>query len=134
MEIKVDDIKRTSAVQGVPQKAADEAFCTSCGKIIKQAALFCVNCGVSNASAPAQPPVAASGNTVPKQKSSAILLAVFLGLWAWLYTYRKDAWKFWVNLALCVLSLGMWTIIAWIWAIIDVCIKPEEYYTNFSAV
>ena len=35
-----------------------------------------------------------------KDKTAAILLAVFLGFWAWLYTYKRDAWKFWLCLGL----------------------------------
>ncbi len=30
------------------------------------------------------------------KKSIAIILAVLFGFWAWLYTFGKDAWKFWV--------------------------------------
>jgi len=33
-------------------------------------------------------------------KRTAILLAVLFGFWAWLYTYGKDAWKFWVCFAI----------------------------------
>ncbi|MEK6706850.1 MAG: TM2 domain-containing protein [Bdellovibrionota bacterium] len=33
---------------------------------------------------------------VPRQKQSAILIALFLGPWTWLYTYRKDYRKFWL--------------------------------------
>jgi len=33
---------------------------------------------------------------------ASILLAVFLGFWTWLYTYKKDGWKFWAGLGICV--------------------------------
>ena len=66
-----------------------------------------------------------------KTKTPAVLLAVFLGFWTWLYTYQRDAWKFWLNLGLTVVTLGFWGLVAWVWAIIDVCVKPESYYTNF---
>lgn len=77
-----------------------------------------------------------------KDKTAAVLLAVFLGLWTWVYTYKKDAWKFWLSMALhLTLFNPLWT---WMvvflpnfalhaWAIIDVAVKPEtfyEYYPN----
>lgn len=52
-----------------------------------------------------------------KSKSFAVVLAVFLGPWAWLYTYGKDAWKFTLSLGvnlsilLFIVSMGIgnWT-------------------------
>ena len=67
----------------------------------------------------------------PKSKTGAVLLAVFLAFWTWCYTYQRDSWKFWLNLVLSVLSLGLWVFVAWIWAIIDVCVKPQSWYDNF---
>jgi hypothetical protein len=32
-----------------------------------------------------------------RNKNTAVLLAVFLSPWAWFYTYKKDAWKFWLS-------------------------------------
>lgn len=82
----------------------------------------------------------------PKDKTTAVLLAVFLGFWTWVYTYRRDAWKFWVGLGVTVglvvlalptlflslLVLPLWIFIQWLWAIIDVASKPSEYYWNFN--
>lgn len=49
-----------------------------------------------------------------KEKVISVLLAVFLGFWTWLYTYRRDHRKFWVGLGLsivftipCPLLLGL---------------------------
>jgi hypothetical protein len=109
-----DSIKKT--------KAADEIFCRSCGEPIKSLAIMCVYCGV---------PVQPDGLTTPKSKTTAVLLAVFLGFWTWCYTYKRDAWKFWVNLILTVISLGVYGVIAWIWAIIDVCVKSDAFYRGF---
>jgi hypothetical protein len=67
-----------------------------------------------------------------KDKTAAVLLAVFLGLWTWCYTYKKDAWKFWLNFGLFVVSIGFWTPVAWIWAIIDASRRPAEFYINFG--
>lgn len=67
----------------------------------------------------------------PKSKTTALLLAVFLGFWTWYYTYKRDAWKFWLNLILIVATLGYYSVIAWIWAIIDVLVKQEGFYSDF---
>jgi len=56
---------------------------------------------------------------------------VFLGFWTWLYTYKTDAWKFWVNLGLTVVTLGIWGIVAWIWAIIDQAVRPAPFFERF---
>jgi hypothetical protein len=43
----------------------------------------------------------------PKSKLAAILLAVFLGCWTWLYTYKKDGWKFWLGLPLMIMGMAV---------------------------
>jgi len=110
--------------QAARTKGWDEIFCTSCGEIIKKHAMICVKCGV--------PVSGLTGVSEPKDKTSAVLLAVFLGFWTWCYTYRRDAWKFWLNLGLTVITLGYWGIVAWIWAIIDAARRPREFYVNFQ--
>jgi hypothetical protein len=70
----------------------------------------------------------------PKTKSTAVLLAVFLGLFTWLYTYKKDNWKFWTNLGLTIVTIGFWGIVAWVWAIIDVAVKDSRWYEGFPNV
>lgn len=69
---------------------------------------------------------------MPKSKTTAILLAVFLTFWTWVYTYKTDAWKFWMNLALSVLTLGIWGIlVSWPWAIIDAARRSNDWYLKF---
>ncbi len=70
---------------------------------------------------------------MPKSKTVAIVLAVIFGFWTWLYTYdyATDKKKFWINLVLSVLTLGFWTLVAWIWAIIYTATKPDEYFTLY---
>lgn len=106
-------------------KAADEAFCRSCGKIIKKEADICPSCGVRQ--------ITVSRGGRGKSKVAAILLAVFLAPFNWLYTYKKDAKKFWIGLALVILLF--WTILVpigvWLWAIIDSATKSDEWYENF---
>jgi hypothetical protein len=69
-----------------------------------------------------------------KDKTVAILLAIFLGFWTWLYSHQRDAWKFWLGLGLNVLGLFLFmvpNIAVWIWAIIDVAVKPQQFYDQF---
>jgi hypothetical protein len=83
---------------------------------------------------PVRPAPRAKEPAVPKRKSTAVLLAVFLGLWSWLYTYDRDKLKFWVNLILAVITFGFWGIISWVWAIVDTAVKPPDFYQNYPAV
>ncbi|MCL4435030.1 MAG: zinc ribbon domain-containing protein [Actinobacteria bacterium] len=84
----------------------------------------------------------------PKSKTAAILLAVFLSFWTWLYTYQRDASKFWLGLGLAVggfflgmlLSFLIVPIIflfapfgVWVWAIVDTASKPDQYYLRYPA-
>ena len=69
-----------------------------------------------------------------KDKTVAILLAIFLGFWTWLYSYQRDTWKFWVGLVLNIVGLFLFmvpNIGVWIWAIIDVAVKPQQFYDQF---
>ncbi|HKS42646.1 MAG TPA: zinc ribbon domain-containing protein [Blastocatellia bacterium] len=75
-----------------------------------------------------------------KDKTAAILLAVFLGFWTWLYTYKKDAWKFWLCLGLNITVFNpLWTwillflpnIALHIWSIVDTVGKPQQYYDYY---
>lgn len=102
-------------------KGLDEMFCPSCGAIIKRQAVICIKCGV---------PVR-NLSIAGRDKITAVLLAVFFGFWTWCYTYRKDAWKFWLNLGLTILTLGLWGIVAWIWAMIDTGRRTAEFYDSY---
>ena len=68
-----------------------------------------------------------------KKKSVAVILAVFFGIFSWTYTYKYDAWKFWLNLTLVLITLGFWGIVAFIWVIVDQAIKPQEAYSTYFA-
>ena len=109
----------------------DEMLCPSCGSVVKQEAEICVSCGVRLRREP---------GTVRKDKAVAILLAVFLSFFTWLYTYRRDAWKFWLGLGLNLTIFNpVWTWIIlfvpnfgiWIWAIVDAAVKPREFYESY---
>jgi len=99
-------------------------YCPNCGKKVAEQAVRCVACGV----AVGRP----LGAVKPKDKTVAVLLAVFLGFWTWCYTYKKDAWKFWLNLALFAVSIGFWGPVAWIWAVVDAARRPKEFYIYFN--
>jgi len=85
---------------------------------------------------------------LPKNKTTAVLLAIFLGSVTWMYTYERDAWKFWTVLAITIVDIvlslftfGIWLFVAipvgigiWVWGIIDVAVKPQQFYDLFPAV
>lgn len=107
-----------------PVKQADEMFCPSCGKVIKREAEICVNCGVR-----VRKPASQTGG---KSKIAAILLAVFLGFWTWLYTYKVDGWKFWLGLGVSIVTLGLAALGFWIWAIIDAASRSDDWYISYE--
>jgi len=110
-----------------PPPPAYAAYCRGCGSAINPQAAMCVHCGVATGSYAAAP----LAPSMPKQKSTGIVLAVLFGMFGWLYTYKRDAWKFWLNLAMTVLTIGFWGIVAWVWAIIDMSVKPSIWYDRF---
>lgn len=87
---------------------------------------MCVQCGVATGTgyAPLAP-------AMPKQKSTAVVLAVLFGVFGWLYTYKRDAWKFWLNLGMTVITLGIWGLIGWIWVLVDMAARPSSWYESF---
>lgn len=132
-------------------------FCTACGSQQPNEAAFCSSCGASIQAAaqfqqrfvapPAQP-VYQQQFQQPypqmqypaKSKTTAILLAVFLGCWAWLYTYKFDSAKFWiafgVGFMLFFLNFVVWGIgflglgFA-VWAIIDAATRTDQWYATY---
>jgi len=85
-----------------------------------------------------------------KYRGVAFVLAFALGPVTWLYTYKYDKWKYWFAFGLGLfftlvvtpimlvmggvagifLSLAYMGVV-WLWAIIDVLIKPSEFYDNY---
>jgi hypothetical protein len=88
-------------------------------------AIVCPQCGTPQSS--------------PHSKGGAILLAVFLTFWTWVYTYKRDAWKFWTGLVLGFVGVVTAFILigfiilfgVWIWAVVDTAIKPEAWYQHY---
>lgn len=62
-------------MEEVRSKGADEKFCSECGAVIKAKAEICPKCGCRQL--PPALPVKSSGE--PKSKTTAALLALFLG-------------------------------------------------------
>jgi hypothetical protein len=77
--------------------------------------------------------------SIPHSKGAAILLAVFLSFWTWVYTYKRDAAKFWIGLVvgfvgalLTVVLIGFVIIFGvWLWAVIDTATKSENWYQQY---
>ena len=73
---------------------------------------------------------------VKKKKWIALLLAIFLPIFTWVYTYKKDNWKFWVGMATLVIAFisemgGVVGVIVMFVAITDVLAKQKEWYENY---
>jgi hypothetical protein len=126
-------------------------YCVGCGKGLIASAAMCPGCGT---------PVRASTTSKGKDKTVAVLLAVFLSGWTWLYTYRVNAAKFWIYIAVSFFStlVGIGVILAsefvagfgafawvpgglvtvylvgfgfWLWAVIDSATKPRDWYEDY---
>jgi len=77
-----------------------------------------------------------------KNKTTAVLLAVFFTWVTWLYTYKKDGWKLWVGAFVEVIVsilylnnkfiLELFIVIPiWIWAVVDTATKSDDWYKSF---
>lgn len=69
-----------------------------------------------------------------KNRTTAIVLAVFLSFWTWLYTYKKDSTKFWIGLGVSltgIFCVFITTIGVWIWSIVDTVKKDDKWYKNY---
>jgi len=68
-----------------------------------------------------------------KSKKTFCILAILFGFWAWLYTYKYDAAKFWI--ALVTNLLFFWTLIIpigiWIWVLVDAFMTDEEILRDY---
>jgi len=121
------------------------SHCVGCGKGLISTAAMCPSCGT---------PVRSKSVSRGKDKTVAILLAVFLSGWTWLYTYRVNAAKFWIYIGFSFFFalIGIAAFVAfvafdsyvyvepailvgfafWLWAVIDAATKSREYYENYE--
>lgn len=106
---------------GVPMRR----FCPSCGRGLVATAAVCTGCGTAVGS--------------PRSKGIAVILAVFLSFWSWLYTYELNKAKFWWGLGLSIVG-GILTIVVvgffvlfgvWLWAVVDNATKPDPYFATY---
>jgi hypothetical protein len=80
-----------------------------------------------------------------RSKIGAIIIAIFLGPWTWLYTHSKDHWKFWLSIFICYgcffgnsITGGLikpWPLpffISWVAAIVNTSIRKNEWYETFG--
>lgn len=123
------------AVKNLPIAAltniATSKYCRGCGAGLIASAAVCPRCGTPTSGGTGKPGV--------KDKSIAVILAVFLGHWTWLYTFEKDQTKFWISLGIWILGLitlliGIGFLIlfgVWLWAVIDVAQKSDSWYMQY---
>jgi hypothetical protein len=66
-----------------------------------------------------------------KSKNTSILLAIFLGVWAWVYTFEEDSTKFWIGMILIaasVITAGLSGVASWIWAVVEISSHSDEKF------
>jgi hypothetical protein len=79
-----------------------------------------------------------------KSKNVALLLAIFFSFFTWLYTFKRDAKKFWISLIiylLCLITIygglylfGIQAIVMpviWLWAVISTAARKSEWYAQY---
>jgi hypothetical protein len=80
-------------------------FCSECGNSLIETAVICPKCGSPTARFGQYVGPNGGGNpgvvqsNLRKSKTVAVVLAVFLGIWSYLYTYKKDVAIFWISFA-----------------------------------
>jgi len=106
-------------------------FCQSCGTQLVANAAFCPNCGTAVGAAPVATPAAAPINyqsqvyaSSTKSKTTAVVLAVFLSFWTWLYTFKINKTKFFIGL-----GAGF---VAWIMQVTSLLLNADDidYYAG----
>jgi hypothetical protein len=124
---------------------AGYSFCQNCAAPTTPFSEICVKCGTRliSRTATGTSPTVKDG---AKNKATSVLLAIFLGFWTWLYTYRRDNWKFWTAFALWVLQMFVAAAVEgnsawyprlvipaiWIWAILDTALKNAAWYSGYK--
>ncbi len=76
-----------------------------------------------------------------KSRTIGIILAIFFGGFAWLYTYKLDKTKFWIAFIMYILLYSIMSILVEIIyisvlitaaAIIDMSRKPNDMFVNYD--
>ena len=124
------------------------SYCQACAAPTTPLSEICVKCGTRLIRQTAVVYGITTGRSggCAKSKATSVLLAVFLSFWTWLYTYRLDNWKFWTAFALWVFQMIVAAALTgtaswyprllipaiWIWAIVDVSVKNETWYSEYN--
>jgi len=122
-------------------KQPDEIFCPECGKAVKRNAVICTHCGIQIKPLQTVPTRNEEIIASPKSRKVALWLVLFLGFFSWLYTIRKDWWKFLISLAIFFIlffvirrnetAAFIIGAIIYLWPVIDVTIRKESFYENY---
>jgi hypothetical protein len=118
-------------------KDPGEIFCPECGRTIKRGTTICPHCGVNikdlfTEKITYQTPIyRMEGGITPKNKVVAILLAVFFSFWSWLYTYGKNAKKFWISMGVNALMFVI--ILSYSCSIISKAAYYNQDYFDYSS-
>lgn len=121
-----------------------EIYCPECGKPIKRNAVVCVYCGVQVGELKNNTPTVKVKQPIElKTRKIAIILVVCVGIFAFIYTYKRDAVKFWLSFGFAFLGgaivasmfgLG-WSFLVglgfWIYAMKSVSDRPDSFYENY---
>lgn len=129
-------------------------FCSACGNALIETAVVCPKCGSPtarfaqiNTGRPNTPGTPVVYGSEPKTKSTSVLLAVFLGTWSFLYTYKRDAVLFWVSLGVQVFfffailssgttsgssaAFGFIAFIFWLLSVITTASRAPDWYARY---
>ena len=124
-------------------------YCSVCGNGVVAQAVICPKCGSPVA------PMQKSTMQGDKSKTVAIILAIFLGAWSWLYTARADAPKFWAFVGASVVpAMLLWIssqsqfnyswflnyllsglaalVLLNLWPVINAIVRPASFYAQYE--
>ena len=65
-----------------------------------------------------------------KNKFDAVLLAIFFGIFGWIYTWKQDSGKFWISIFLSIVTAGKFAGLMWIWAILSQLQRTDKEYSK----
>jgi hypothetical protein len=134
-------LQKAFSIDDAGIKNSNQIYCPECGKVILREAVVCPFCGIQLKNLQIE-------LKSPKSKDVAVVLAFFFGFWSWLYTYKKDALKFWIFFGIFSLSFiypiysginDNWfflliNIVGWFWAVINSIVRPLIFYLDYPDV